>query len=223
MLIGVAAVVALGGSAFAMFLSGVDLSWNTSADAGGVTFASGGGYSLGATIGQADASIPAPLPGSMTGGAYSFSGGFWPGAARNEFCDGDVDSDGVVDFQDTLIILSTWGPCPGAPGCKGDLNGDGIVGFLDLIIVLGNWDCGTAAAASAPAELPEDVVARVGVSPAKWNAFLDVLELGTWDEQDRWLCWMNQRLAEIDVNEVLYLSDGDCPGTDPLRSTGADN
>ena len=48
---------------------GYDLTWN-SADGGGVTFATGGPYSLGGTIGQADA-------GASSGGAYSLSGGFW--------------------------------------------------------------------------------------------------------------------------------------------------
>ena len=51
----------------------LDLSWNT-VDSGGGTFSSGGGYALGGTIGQLDAS-------SLTGGAYTLSGGFWTGQA----------------------------------------------------------------------------------------------------------------------------------------------
>jgi hypothetical protein len=54
---------------------GYDLTWN-SIDGGGVTFASGGGYELGATIGQADA-------GPATGGGYALSGGFWAGIPPN--------------------------------------------------------------------------------------------------------------------------------------------
>jgi hypothetical protein len=46
-----------------------DLSWNTQ-DSGGYTFSVGGPYSLGGTIGQADA-------GLMLGGGYSLAGGFW--------------------------------------------------------------------------------------------------------------------------------------------------
>lgn len=46
-----------------------DLTWNTF-DGGGATFSTGGTYSLGGTIGQADA-------GTMSGGTYSLSGGFW--------------------------------------------------------------------------------------------------------------------------------------------------
>lgn len=55
-------------AAMAQTGGGYDLTWNT-ADGGGATFATGG-YSLGATIGQADA-------GTSAGGAYALSGGFW--------------------------------------------------------------------------------------------------------------------------------------------------
>lgn len=58
---------------------GYDLTWN-SIDGGGATFSTGGGYSLGGTIGQADA-------GAASGAAYSLSGGFWAGipASYNAF------------------------------------------------------------------------------------------------------------------------------------------
>lgn len=48
---------------------GYDLSWST-VDGGGTTFATGGGYTLGATAGQAEA-------GSLRGGKYVLLGGFW--------------------------------------------------------------------------------------------------------------------------------------------------
>lgn len=54
---------------------GYDLTWN-SVDGGGVTFATGGGYELGATIGQADAQ-------SMGGNGYALTGGFWAGIPPN--------------------------------------------------------------------------------------------------------------------------------------------
>ena len=54
---------------------GYDLTWN-SIDGGGATFSTGGGYSLGGTIGQADA-------GAASGGAYALSGGFWAGIPAN--------------------------------------------------------------------------------------------------------------------------------------------
>ncbi len=46
-----------------------DLTWNT-IDGGGITFANGGAYQLGGTIGQHDA-------GASTGGAYSLASGYW--------------------------------------------------------------------------------------------------------------------------------------------------
>lgn len=52
---------------------GYDLSWWT-VDGGGATWSEGGGYSLGGTIGQADA-------GALGGGGYTLLGGFWGGAA----------------------------------------------------------------------------------------------------------------------------------------------
>jgi len=51
--------------------SGYDLSWYT-LDGGGATFSTGGSYSLGGSIGQADA-------GSLSGGSYTLNGGFWAG------------------------------------------------------------------------------------------------------------------------------------------------
>ena len=48
---------------------GYDLTWNTF-DGGGGMFSTGGAYSLGGTIGQADA-------GAMSGGTYALNGGFW--------------------------------------------------------------------------------------------------------------------------------------------------
>ncbi len=53
--------------------SGYDLSWYT-IDGGGATFSTGGSYSLGGTIGQADAGV-------LSGGTYQLNGGFWGGAS----------------------------------------------------------------------------------------------------------------------------------------------
>jgi hypothetical protein len=47
----------------------LDLSWHT-IDGGGQTFSTGGGFSLGGTVGQPDAGV-------MTGGDYDLCGGFW--------------------------------------------------------------------------------------------------------------------------------------------------
>jgi hypothetical protein len=60
-------------SALAQSGGGYDLTWNT-VDGGGVMFSTGGSYSLGGTIGQADA-------GQVSGGAYTLASGFWGGVA----------------------------------------------------------------------------------------------------------------------------------------------
>jgi hypothetical protein len=67
-------VLSIGASlALAQSGGGYDLTWNT-VDGGGAMFSTGGSYSLGGTIGQADA-------GEVSGGAYTLAGGFWSGVA----------------------------------------------------------------------------------------------------------------------------------------------
>jgi hypothetical protein len=70
-ILAVAFLLAAATSALAQSGGGYDLSWGT-IDGGGATFGTGGGYSLGGTIGQPDA-------GAMSGGVYTEGGGFWAG------------------------------------------------------------------------------------------------------------------------------------------------
>jgi hypothetical protein len=51
-------------------------------------------------------------------------------------CPWDLDGDGDLGMGDLLIVLSTWGPNPGAPA---DFDGDGEVGFFDLLKLLSRW------------------------------------------------------------------------------------
>ena len=46
---------------------------------------------------------------------------------------GDFNGDGLVNFNDLLIMLSGWGPCV---GCPEDLDGNNDVGFSDILILL---------------------------------------------------------------------------------------
>lgn len=46
---------------------------------------------------------------------------------------GDFNGDGIVNFNDLLIMLSGWGPCS---GCPEDLDGNNDVGFSDILILL---------------------------------------------------------------------------------------
>jgi hypothetical protein len=68
----VLALLLLTGVALAQTGGGYDLTWN-SIDGGGYMFSTGGGYSLGGTMGQPDA-------GLLSGGGYTLAGGFWGGA-----------------------------------------------------------------------------------------------------------------------------------------------
>ncbi len=63
------AILLVVSTALAQSGGGYDLTWNT-IDGGGATFSTGGGYTLGGTIGQPDA-------GQMSGGGYTLAGGFW--------------------------------------------------------------------------------------------------------------------------------------------------
>jgi hypothetical protein len=60
------------GNGLVSVLNTFDLSWWT-VDGGGHTAVSGGAYTLGGTIGQADAGV-------LSGGVYSLNGGFWNSA-----------------------------------------------------------------------------------------------------------------------------------------------
>ncbi len=107
-----------------------DISWSTS-DGGGQMWSTGGGYELGATIGQPDAGAP------MSGGGWTLTGGFWPSgaAAGPTILPGDLNCDGSVGFDDInpfvlyLSNFATWqATYTGCPPQNGDINGDGTYG-----------------------------------------------------------------------------------------------
>lgn len=62
---------------------------------------------------------------------------------------GDLNCDGVVDFDDVERLIAHWGPCPDSAGyddgeprtraCGHDLNGDGEVSNRDLLILFEHW------------------------------------------------------------------------------------
>lgn len=75
-----------------------------SIDSGGVISSTGDGYELVGTIGQ-------PEAGEMSGGTFTFTGGFWLGYPLGDFdADGDVDLD---DFAELEACLQ--GPGGGVP------------------------------------------------------------------------------------------------------------
>ncbi len=110
---------------------GYDLSWWTID--GGVTFATGGAFNLGGTVGQPDASNP------LTGGFYSLTGGFW--FASCLISNGDVDANSCVDDADLLAVLFAFGNSGEVLG-REDVNCDGVVDDADLLQVLFNFGRG---------------------------------------------------------------------------------
>jgi len=53
---------------------------------------------------------------------------------------GDVNGDGVVNTDDLLLLLESWGPCPDPPAdCPADFDGNGVVNTADLLILLAHW------------------------------------------------------------------------------------
>jgi uncharacterized membrane protein len=49
---------------------------------------------------------------------------------------GDTDCDQVINIDDLLHVINSWGPCE---HCPADLTGEGIVNIHDLIMVIENW------------------------------------------------------------------------------------
>ena len=120
--VGVLFAAALAPAALAQF----DLSWNT-IDGGGATFSTGGGFELGGTIGQPDASLT-----PMTGGSFVVVGGFWAGVPAG--CRGEMNCDGAINFADIdpFVAVLGGGPCCDPTGYNCDVNGDGAVNFADI-------------------------------------------------------------------------------------------
>jgi len=56
---------------------------------------------------------------------------------------GDVTCDGLVNVDDLLTVINSWGPCPAPPAhCPADIapsGGNGTVNVDDLLAVINNW------------------------------------------------------------------------------------
>lgn len=59
--------------------------------------------------------------------------------AGNGVAAADLNSDGVIDALDLIILLGDWGVCDDCKSCPADLDNDCNVGAGDLILLLGNW------------------------------------------------------------------------------------
>jgi len=56
---------------------------------------------------------------------------------------GDVTGNGLVNVDDLLAVINSWGPCPVKGPCPADLapfpSGNGTVNVDDLLVVINNW------------------------------------------------------------------------------------
>jgi hypothetical protein len=50
----------------------------------------------------------------------------------------DANGDGVVNVSDMVLVVLSWGACPGLP-CAADVTGDGVVDVADLVAVVLAW------------------------------------------------------------------------------------
>jgi hypothetical protein len=107
------------------------MNWRT-IDGGGATFSTGGGYSLGGTIGQPDAQA------AMSGGQFQITGGFWAVAASACAPSADINFDGHVDgrdaqpFVDCMLGVSSDCSCVDVDG--GGLSLDDIEPFVSALL-----------------------------------------------------------------------------------------
>ncbi|MHC4211372.1 MAG: right-handed parallel beta-helix repeat-containing protein, partial [Planctomycetota bacterium] len=58
------------------------------------------------------------------------------GAYELQPCPWDLSGNGNVDVTDLLMVIASWGPCP---GCPADFNDDGLVNVVDLLALIGHW------------------------------------------------------------------------------------
>lgn len=82
-------------------------------------------------------------------------------------CPGDLNSDGIVNIFDLILLLQNWGQTPPANE-RADMNGDGTVNVFDLILLLQNWGsvCGSSL---AKVEFSEQNYRTKSVSNLKYN------------------------------------------------------
>ena len=120
----------------ALMASDISLDWWT-IDGGGKMWCAGGDLELSGTVGQPDAG------GTMAGGDYTLTGGFWAGPSP--YALGDINCDGEVNLFDidpfVLALTSAGNPDPFDayyavwPDCNpmlADVDGDGSVNLFDI-------------------------------------------------------------------------------------------
>jgi hypothetical protein len=103
----------------------------------------GRGIRGGAYIGSSDSLAAWTRPIEFHSSDQFSDIGFRVGNLSKQFEPGDANRDGVVNVDDLLAVITSWGPCQTGLPCLADIapfpDGDGEVGVDDLISVIVNW------------------------------------------------------------------------------------
>jgi trimeric autotransporter adhesin len=101
-------------------------------------------------ITAADARTPQSVPVLYAGGLFPISPAgdsfiaAWHGCPDVSTIVGDITGDGVVNVNDLMAAIDSWGacgmPCPADVAPPGPPMGDGVVNVLDLLMVINNWE-----------------------------------------------------------------------------------
>lgn len=130
---------------------------------------------------------------------------------NDQLCPADLDGDCSVGASDLLLLLASWGPCP---GCAADLDCNLVVGASDLLILLASWGlcpCGTG---PEPPSL-KDELDDACLSDDHWDDFLDKMETGSSAQQENYICWLTHYFE--DCTRCLCIGASGCPGPDPFN------
>lgn len=125
----------------------VSLQWKNAANQ---TFTGGGSWNGIAAFGRC--CTPDGSCGSMMyqSDCIQFYNGYFLGCQSCEVCEGtcvpDIvpePGDGMVDVDDLLAVINSWGPCAPFSGCPADVapgqSGNNVVDVDDLIAVINAW------------------------------------------------------------------------------------
>ena len=102
-------------------------------DGGGISNATGGVYTLSGTIGQPDAGP------TLSGGAFSVDGGFWPAAISVTPCLADFNGDGFVNFFDISNFIAAFNAQNPAADIAAPF---GVWNFFDISAFIAAYNAG---------------------------------------------------------------------------------
>ena len=114
----------------------------------------------------------------------------------------DVNSDGVVNIQDLVLVASSLGQSVPEEGNAADVNGDGIVNILDLIEVSAAIESNQNAAPNTLSQLQEANLTQAEVQ--KWLAQVQQLNL-TEPTAQRGIRYLEQLLLALTPKETALL------------------